>query len=206
MSEKISKFTMPTDEQIAAMSHQGRGEFIARLLKHQKVGFQPEPLFNELARHVTLSTVEVAPFRSLRDGRKLEVLLADRPENDRYWPNQKNLPGTVQLPTGIMGIRPYSEATQSILDKEFFKTVILKTDPKTYDTQLRTGERGSEQTVFVWADVDICSADGELLGGSFHPVEQVLASPRDLGGGYGIVRGHELNLQNAIAHRALAYS
>ncbi len=197
---------MPTEEQIAAMSHQERGKYAAAFLRHQEAGFQPLDLFAQLARLMTLSTFELTPFRSLRDGRKTEVLLAQRPESDLWWPNQYNLPGCVQLPTGVPGHRPYRDAGQEILDKEFEHTVALQSDPKIYDAQLRTGERGSEQTVFGWADVDISSADGELLGGQFFPVEKVLASPRDLGEGYGVVRGHELNLQTALAHRALAYS
>ena len=206
MSEKISNFTMPTKEQIAAMSHQERGKYAAAFLEHQDAGFQPLALFKELARITVLSTFELTPFRSLRDGRKLEVLLAQRPENDIWWPNQYNLPGCVQLPTGVPGRRSYRDAGQEILDKEFEHTVALQGEPTFYDAQLRTGERGSEQTVFAYGDVEISSADGMLLGGKFFPVEKVLASPRDLGEGYGVVRGHELNLQNAIAHRALAYS
>ena len=110
------------------------------------------------------------------------------------------------MPTGVPGQRSYRDAGQEILDKEFERTVALQSDPAFYDAQLRTGERGSEQTVFAWANVDLSSADGEVLGGRFFPVEQVLASPRDLGEGFGVVRGHELNLENALAHRALAYS
>jgi hypothetical protein len=180
---------MPTDE-LALVA--------AECLSRLKIGRQPLPLFAQLSRLMVLSTFEVTPLRSSR--KNTEVLLAQRPESDPWWPSQWHLPGSVQLPTGEPGIRSYDNAADDILTNEFDGTINRVSPVSIFNAQLRSGPRGSEQTVFGWTNVELGNHDVEPQEGRFFRVDALLSEhPKE-----GLVIGHDLIIQNALAHRALS--
>ena len=169
----------------------------AECLSRLEPGRQPLPLFVQLGRLMVLSTFEVTPFRSSRNS--TEVLLAQRSESDLWWPSQWHLPGAVQLPTGKPGIRSYEDAADDLLRAEFSDTVERTGPVAIFDAQLRSGSRGSEQTVFGWADVELSAPDIAPYGGRFFDVHSLLSEPP----AEGLIGGHDRTIQKALAHYAL---
>src|SRR5580704_17304344 len=69
------------------------------LLKKLEPGFQPYPIFEQIARIVVLPIVELIPLR-MHNG-TLQVLLIQRAADDEYWPNLWHTPGTVVRSTDL---------------------------------------------------------------------------------------------------------
>lgn len=69
------------------------------LLGKLQPGFLPYPIFEQLARLVALPILELVPYR-LVDGR-IEILLLERPSDDRFWPGLLHTPGTVIRATDL---------------------------------------------------------------------------------------------------------
>ena len=184
-------------EKLSELSPEVLAEVAADCLALLEPGRQPLPLFTQFARHVTLSTFEVTPFRESRTG--TEVLLSLRSETDAWWPGQWHLPGSVILPAKQPGIRRYEDFADEILGNEFASTVRRIGNVSLFDAQPRTGLRGSEQTVFGWANVDLTHTDVEPYEGRFFDVDTLLSDPPK----GGLVEGHELTIIKALADRAL---
>lgn len=166
----------------------------AECLAQLEPGRQPLELFTQLSRLMVLSTFEITPLRSSRKG--TEVLLAQRPETDLWWPSQWHLPGSVQLPATQLGERSYDDAADSILATEL-KGAVTRTSPvNIFDVKLRTGVRGSEQAVLGWIEADLTNADVEPANARFFTIDEVLANPPE--GGF--VINHDQTVRNALAH------
>jgi len=69
------------------------------LLKKLQPGFLPYPIFEQAARLLALPILELVPYRFI-DGR-IEILLLERPSNDRFWPGSLHTPGTVIRATDL---------------------------------------------------------------------------------------------------------
>jgi hypothetical protein len=195
----------PSAEELDAAPPEELANLAAELMARLKPGRQPLPFFTQIARLVTLSTFEVTPFRTI--GSKVEVLLAKRPDTQDggtkdWWPGKLHLPGNVVLPAEEIGIRSYDNLADTILTDEFGGS-IARTSPVTlYNAQPRTGERGSEQTVFGWADVDLTHDATKPIGGDFYDAEAVLSNPK----GHNVLAGHELNIEMALGKYILQLS
>lgn len=69
------------------------------LLKKLQPGFLPYPIFEQAARLLALPILELVPYRFVDE--RIEILLLERPSDDRFWPNLLHTPGTVIRATDL---------------------------------------------------------------------------------------------------------
>lgn len=192
-----NSFAVPDfSRMLEIMSREELASMAADCLSRLDPGIQPLELFKELSRLVTISTFEVTPFRTSKKG-VTEVLLAQRPETDPWWPSKWHLPGSIILPAEEMGIRDYESACDRILSKEFEGNVERTQSLTIFDAQLRTDVRGSEQTVFGWTDVELTSASAKLVGAGFFKVDKIVGGSL----GENVLSSHVQTVRNAMANR-----
>lgn len=135
----------PSDAEIAAAV-----ETLSRLEK----GVLPYPLFLQLARLATLSTVELVPIRN-KDSQP-EVLLLQRPEGD-VWEHQWHVPGTVIIPTDPLAHPHDFSAPLSRLigsNGELKSGVATISAPILADVERRKTERGDEMAAIHYVEVE----------------------------------------------------
>lgn len=184
----------PTADELGSGTPEELAQLAAECLARLEPGRQPLPLFTQLARIVVLSTVEVVPFRL--SPTKLEVLLGRRTPDDLWWPNQWNVPGIVLSPTDEeRDNHDYVTPGERILSTEFHNTVRSKGDVHVFDAQRRTGPRGSEQTVFCWAEVDVVEGHTQPSGGQFFDALEIVTDPPP-----DLVEGHAATIEQATAY------
>lgn len=192
---------LPSREELSLLSSAEAAEVAAHYLSVVEAGRLPLPLFKEIGRLMSLSTVEVTPLRHNADS--LEVLLTQRPESDPWWAGQWHLPGTVIIDSDLGEDHgPYGYAT--VLDRlysgELGESVTVG-ESVLFDAHLRRGVRGPEQTVFHWAPVDLAADYSELPTGRFFDATSVADNPPD----GGLIIGHAESIRRATAHYT-AYS
>jgi len=140
----------------------------AALLKQLEPGFLPYPIFEQIARLVTLPIIEFIPLR-FHDG-QVEVLLIERPADDPFWPGLLHTPGTVIRATDLH--RPEADndvAFQRILHDELKDTAIGQ--PHYVGSLFHQSKRGTEQAQLYWVEVT-----GEPQIGKFYRVAELPAS------------------------------
>ncbi|MEO6760810.1 MAG: hypothetical protein ABI220_00320 [Candidatus Saccharimonadales bacterium] len=144
------------------------GEQIAKVaaaLGQLEPGFLPYPIFEQVARLVTLPVVEFIPLRKVGDA--VEVLLIQRPADDPFWPGLLHTPGTIIRATDLH--RPESDNEQAfnrILHDELKDTEISQ--PHYVGSLFHKSKRGTEQAQLYWAEVT-----GEPLVGEFYPIDSL---------------------------------
>lgn len=191
----------PTPEQLSAATPEELATLAAECLARLEPGRQPLPLFAQLGRLTVLSTVEIIPLRAKSAG--LEVLLAQRPEADLWWPNQWHLPGAVLLPTDSgAGLGDYDAIADRILGSEFRNTVTRTGNVHVFDAKCRSGARGSEQTVFGWAEVTLPEPIDKPVGGRFFEVGRIPTETL----ADGLIVGHDETIHRALASYRLSQS
>lgn len=123
-------------------------------LRDFEPGVLPYPLFMEIARLSTLSTIELVPIRA-DSGDRPEVLLTQRPDGDP-WEGQWHVPGTVLLPTDrIEHTHDYRDAFARLLGKngELKSGVKMAGEPVEVHTERRKSRRGAELSVVHYVPV-----------------------------------------------------
>jgi len=189
-------FNMPSNEQLKSATPAELAQLAAECLAGLEPGRQPLPLFKELARLVVLSTVEIVPLRKSND--RFEVLLAKRPEDDIWWPNQLHLPGSVQMPMGDdepFSTDDYTTPVDRILADDFGDSVTRIGDVKLFDVQRRHDVRGSEQTAFAWTQADLASGAQKVKGGDFFDADIVMNDPD----AFRLIEGHAEIIDKALS-------
>ena len=138
----------------------------ARILAKLEPGFLPFDIFQQVARLVVFSIVEVVPLRVSATG-QIEVLLLDREADDPIFPGQVHTSGCVVRPTDTPG--SFETAFQRILHDELGD---IRTSEPVYVTQLlHHSGRGMESSHIYWVEVR-----GEPAVGTFYPVDDLPAN------------------------------
>jgi hypothetical protein len=141
--------------QIGTLRPEQAAEVAALALGQLEAGRQPYSLFVQLARLVTLPTVEVIPLRQNEESGEIETLLAKRPPTDQWWPNAVHVPGTVVLP-GDPALHNFdlSGTYNRLLEKELGGSVNLVGEPRVLELRRVNGDRGAELSPILWATVE----------------------------------------------------
>ena len=125
----------------------------------------PAGVFNALAAKVPLTGIEAVILR--RSDRQLKVLLLQRPKNDKHWPEQWHMPGTILRnsdapePLNIEG--SFSAAFRRIEDREL-KAKFLSL-PKFAGYYFHRAERGVVNSILF------CCEAAEGAQGTYFPVD-----------------------------------
>jgi hypothetical protein len=207
---------IPSAAEVAALDPADRTALAAAYLEGVELDAQgrlPYEVFVALASKITLSTVEVAPFRTNPDTGDTEVLLLQRPDNDAWWPNQWHLPGTVirgndEVPhdqdidfddPGFEPLDSYRSPVERLMREELKGGVALADGPYLHGARFRRGIRGRESTVMLSAGVEATGQDSSLPVGRFFAVEELLAqAPAE-----GLIVGHTFAVARAAASFAI---
>lgn len=112
----------------------------ANILKKLDKGFLPREIFYEIAERFVIPTIELAILRR-KDG-ILEILLTQRPLDDRYWPGEWHIPGSIVRATDTPGT--YESVFNRIMDDELAGKVALAAEPEHAFTIFQTIRRGAE--------------------------------------------------------------
>ena len=180
---------------LESMGQDELASLAASCLERLEPGRQPLPLFIQLARLVVTSTVEMVPLRQVNDHE--QVLLAQRPDDDLWWPGQWHLPGTVLLPTDdASNVHDYNTPVNRLYKDEFAGTVSMKGNVNIFDAQRRSGARGSEQTVFGWSLIDLADGYEDVSGGQLFDADHVA---NELAG-ESVIDGHLGSVKRALKH------
>ena len=165
-----------TPEELEGATREERSVAAAAILATLEPGLQDRVLFNQLARLVRLSTLDVTCFREGTNGS--EVFLGKRPGSNDWWADQEHIPGNVELPT-VPGDShdDYDAEADGILRKETRGTLERVGELVLFHARLASGPRGSEQVVSGWTEVRLADGATEPAGGRFVPLEDVLAEP-----------------------------
>lgn len=120
----------------------------SRVLQKLQPGFLPRPIFEEIARLVVLSIIDVVPVRKSKNG-STEVLLTQRESRDHFWPDMWHNPGTVIRPTDDDS--GYADA----LNRVFADELGVMPAPEAHFVTgfLHKTRRGSESTLVYWAEL-----------------------------------------------------
>ena len=141
---------------------------VANLLKSLEPGFLSYPIFEQIARLVTLPVIEFIPLRQNEE--RTEVLLIQRAADDPFWPDMLHTPGTVIRATDLH--RPEDDnwgAFQRILHDELLDTEVSV--PHYVGSIFHASKRGTEQAQLYWIEVM-----GEPRVGTFYDVTELPAS------------------------------
>ena len=151
----------PSPGEIDKLTAEQRAVVASEYLKGVEPGFLPLPLFSELSRLMTASTVELV---LLQPEDEPKVVLAKRSRSDLWWPNQLHIPGVVVLPTDpVKNQHDFSSTINRILENELAGAVELSGEIEFLEPQRRVGPRGHEVTTVHWAEA---SVDESLLPNS----------------------------------------
>ena len=155
------KLETPSDAEIAAAI-----QTLSRLEK----GRLPLDLFLQMARLATLSTVELVPIRN--KGTEAEVLLLQRDKDDKHWPNQWHVPGTVIIPTDSLAhphdfSAPLGRLIGGDGEMKVGEGVSTVAPPVYIDTERRKTERGDEMAAIHYVEVE-----GEPVVGRFFSMDE----------------------------------
>lgn len=114
-------------------------QIAADVIERLPKGFLPYPLFMAITAKVVTPTLELAIFRNTSKG--LEILLTRRPDDDKYWPGEWHVPGTVIRSTDQEG--SYKTCFERILSDEL-QGLVAVSDPVWVKTEFWDMERGRE--------------------------------------------------------------
>lgn len=153
-------------------------------------GLLPLEVFEIIAgKLAVIHTVEVGLVKPAEEG-NFSVLLTQRPPTDHFWPNQWHIPGSVVRPTDPVGHEHDYDAAISRVLSEVGSGIHLVGDPREYETVRRIGNRGSEVTVRLVAEVD-----GRPSDGAFFNASDVLRNPPE----GGLVESHHEAIKGLTA-------
>lgn len=162
-------------------------------LESLEPGVLPLPIFRQLARLGVLSTVEVGLVRpSEQNENGTELVLTPRPSTDEYWPGEWHIPGSAIRADDPVKHEHDHEAVISRVMDEVGGDIRIIGEPKEVDMVRRKGQRGSELTLRLLAEVE-----GEPGNGRFFDAARVLRQPPEAG----LLESHAV----AIAKVAEAY-
>jgi len=145
------------------------------LLKKLEPGFLPYPVFEQVARLVALPILELVPYR-MANG-QLEILLLERPANDRFWPNALHTPGTVIRASDLNAQTHGLEAAFTRLVRDELGDVRLGA-PQFVASLLHESKRGTEQAQVYCAELLEEPKVGKLFAVSELP-ENLIAQQHD---------------------------
>lgn len=137
-------------------------EQVARLavaLEQLEPGFLPRPIFDQIARLITLPVVEFVPLRRGSEG-VVEVLLLKRPDDDPFWPGLLHTPGTIVRATDLRPEADNEQAFNRIAHDELKDTKISR--PHFVGSMLHKSKRGTEQAGLYWVKVTSDPQIGEF--------------------------------------------
>jgi hypothetical protein len=100
-------------------------------------GKLPFPVFNEIARILVTTVVEIIPLRIKNS--QIEILFLEREESDPHWAGQLHTPGTIILSTDKEG--DFTSAFERILEGELNGTA-AKSSPVFYGVCHQQNKRG----------------------------------------------------------------
>ncbi len=191
--QRKTDVALPSVKDLESFSLNDLARLAANCLKLLSPGRQSIELFTQLSRISTQPIVEVVPLRPRR-GKLPEVLLAKRPEGDRWWANKWALPGGVLLPVDEVELHDFTTPVKKILDDDFDGNVVVSGTVSAFDVQRRISRRGNELAVICWAEVGVVESVHDIKPGLFYKPEQILHHEPD----GGIVDGHRENIGWAL--------
>ena len=112
--------------------------------------------------------MEVAPLRMTNEGR-IEILLTQRPADDKHWPNEWHIPGTVIRSTDEPG--NFHTGFQRVLHDELNDAVVYPTEPQFVGVKFWDAHRGRELDHLHYVEVSV--VDGAKVPGQFFDVTQL---------------------------------
>ena len=190
-------FNKPNPETLNQASPEELAELAAQCMERLTPGRQPLDLFSQVARLFVLSTVEVVPMRFNEQTERLDVLLAQRPDDCRWWPGQWHAPGTVLLETDALEDPHDFRAPVDRAIKGEFRGTVVRTGPiETFDAQRRRGARGVELSAFTTFPVDLAEGHDRPYKGEFFDAEKVVENPPE----GGLVALHDELIIGAFEH------
>jgi hypothetical protein len=122
---------------------------LSEMLSGLEPGFLPFPLFEQIARIMTLPVIEFVPLRINND--KVEVLLIPRPDDDAYWPGMLHTPGTVIRATDINEQEDNKKTFKRLIHDELKDTEM--SPPHYVESILNSSKRGTTQAQIYWVEV-----------------------------------------------------
>jgi hypothetical protein len=132
----------PTSEEI---------EFAANVLSRLPAGFQPLPIFEQVARITALSNVEIIPFYKNPADQTIQVILFKRETSDKHWPDLWHTPGAILLCTDKL--EPYyNDALQRIVEGEM-KNPTIKGQPVCFGERAFDTARGRVISKIFWMEI-----------------------------------------------------
>jgi hypothetical protein len=126
----MSKTDYPSDEEI---------ETAARIINRLPRGYLPQPLFVAVASKIVTPTLELVILKKVNE--QTQVLLTKRPDDDKFWPGEWHIPGTVIRSTDTEST--YESCFTRILDDELEGLVTI-TKPSRVSIEFWEIERGRE--------------------------------------------------------------
>ena len=133
----------------------------ARLLAKLEPGFLPFPVFLEVCRLTTISTIELVVVRRTPDGR-VETWLRRRAPDDVLWPGKWCNPGGVIRPTDTL------ETAFARLITDDLNGAPIKGQPVFVKYLVNRTVRGQTGSPVYWVELD-----GEPAEGSFFPADEL---------------------------------
>lgn len=198
----------PSPEEVAQLSAEEAAAAAAVYLERLEPGRQPLELYTQLSRLTVMSTVELVPLRKDPETGRIQALLTQRPEDDKWWPNQWHVPGSTILPSDEVTdddlidfknedfnpLDSYRSPLDRIVAEELRGGIDIVEGPYLLEARHRAGIRGPESTVMFWAEVE--TVDGLVLPvGQFFDAEDIGAqSPVG-----GLIVGHAGLIERAAA-------
>lgn len=161
----------------------------AAILAKFEQGQLPYPIFLQLARLATISTVELVPIRDTTNGP--EVLLLQRPEGD-MWEHEWHVPGTVLVPGQQFDHEhDFSVELDRLIGEngELKSGVTAVNDPVLIATDRRRTRRGDEMSAIHYVEVA-----GEPAVGEFFPIEGFPENVPE----HGVIDHHVAFIQRAV--------
>jgi len=142
-----------------------------KYLKSLSPGFTPKPIFDELSRISVLPCAEFIPVRLSPITGKPQVLLTQRPADDKWWPGVWHNPGTVILASDQMQhSHDYSAQQERIFGEkgELAGSVREVDGPHEIETERRVTNRGHEIAVIFYVKVE-----GEPTEGKYFDIDSL---------------------------------
>lgn len=169
----MSQEQYPADNpELTASPERASEQAVVEYLQSLELGAVSTKLFNELARIMVVSTIEMVPLRVSEEG-KTQVFLTPRPEDD-VWAGQWHVPGTaLRASDHIEDRHDFSDAFARLLGTggELHKEgITVVTAPVATDAEVRDTHRGHEFSRIHYVEVEGEPA-GEEARGRYFDVE-----------------------------------
>jgi hypothetical protein len=186
----MSAFELPLPQLTSEQEEMIAANYLSKLAE-QEPDRLPYEIFLPVAKLMVMHTVEVGFVKpSDEDEESALVLLTQRPATDKFWAKQWHIPGSVVRATDpVKHEHDYDAAFSRVLDEVGGDMQVVR-KPIEFDTVRRKGQRGSEVTVRLLAEVE-----GEPAHGKFFDAAGILRRPPE----EGLIDSHSAAIEKVAA-------